>query len=243
MRIDHVIWTTVDLDGAAERLAREHGLRDAGGGRHVGIGTHNRVFPLGGGYLELLAVADPEEAAASVIGRAVAAAPDGLFGWAVAVEDVPAHAERLGLKVTTIERGGLTARLAGVAEAMAEPWLPFFIQRDPGIEDSQPAGGDAGGIDWIELTGDPERLRAWLRRRGAARALRGRRRAGPARGRPGLRRRHPVTIASSASTISGVATSSPAPVPGSGSRWRVSRPTALHSISPAAQSHALRPYS
>ena len=161
MRIDHVIWTTVDLDGAAERLAREYGIRDAGGGRHVGIGTHNRVFPLGGGYLEVLAVADPEEAAASVIGRAVAAAPDGLLGWAVAVEDVPAHAERLGLKVTTIERGGLTARLAGVAEAMAEPWLPFFIRRDPGIKDPG-ASGDAGGIDWIELTGDPERLRAWL---------------------------------------------------------------------------------
>lgn len=91
----------------------------------------------------------------------MAAAPDGLFGWAVAVHDVPAHAERLALKVTTIERGGLTARLAGVAEAMAEPWLPFFIQRDPGIKDPG-AGGDAGGIDWIELTGDPERLGAWL---------------------------------------------------------------------------------
>jgi hypothetical protein len=162
VRIDHVIWTTVDLDGAAARLAREHGLRDAGGGRHVGIGTHNRVFPLGGGYLELLAVADPDEAAASVIGRAVAAAPDGLFGWAVAVEDVPAHAERLGLEVTTIERGGLSARLTGVAEAMAEPWLPFFIRRDAGITDPG-AGGDAGGIAWIELTGDSGRLGAWLR--------------------------------------------------------------------------------
>ena len=161
MRIDHVIWTTADLDGAADRLAREYGLRDAGGGRHVGIGTHNRVFPLGGSYLELLAVADPEEAAASVIGRAVAAAPDGLFGWAVAVADVPAHAERLGLEVTTIERDGLFARLAGVAEAMAEPWLPFFIQRDAGVRDPG-AGGDAGGIDWIELTGDPERLGTWL---------------------------------------------------------------------------------
>ena len=94
----------------------------------------------------------------------MAAAPDGLFGWAVAVQDVPAHAERLALKVTTIERGGLTARLAGVAEAMAEPWLPFFIQRDPGTKNWAPPtpGGDAGGIDWIELTGDPERLGAWL---------------------------------------------------------------------------------
>jgi glyoxalase-like protein len=161
VHIDHVIWTTGDLGATADRLAREHGLPSGGGGRHVGIGTHNRVFGLGGGYLEVIAVADREEAAGSPIGRAVAAAPDGLFGWVVAVPDVPAHAERLGLPVTSIERDGLTARLTGVAEAMAEPWLPFFIQRDPGIVNPG-AGGDAGGIAWIEITGDADRLHAWL---------------------------------------------------------------------------------
>jgi hypothetical protein len=116
---------------------------------------------LGGGYLEVIAVADHEEAAASALGRAIAQAPEGLFAWAVAVEDVLDHADRLGLDMTTVERDGLTARVAGLAEAMAEPWLPFFIQRDPGIEDPG-AIGDAGGIAWIELTGDPERLRTWL---------------------------------------------------------------------------------
>src|ERR671934_50133 len=65
MRIDHVIWKAADLDRGAARIAAEYGLRDDGGGRHVGIGTHNRVFPLGGGYLEVLAVADPEEAKSS----------------------------------------------------------------------------------------------------------------------------------------------------------------------------------
>jgi glyoxalase-like protein len=161
VHIDHVIWAAGDLHTAADRLAREHGLPNGGGGRHVGLGTHNRVFPLGGGYLEVIAIADHEEADASAIGRAVAAAPDGLFGWAVAVDDVPAEAERLGLDVTSIERDGLTARLTGVAQAMAEPWLPFFIQRDPGIANPG-ASGDAGGIAWIELGGDPGRLRAWL---------------------------------------------------------------------------------
>jgi hypothetical protein len=161
MRIDHVIWVADDLHPTADRLAHEHGLPDGGGGRHVGIGTHNRVFGLGGGYLEVLAVADHEEAATSPIGRAVAAAPDGLFGWAVAVPDVPAEAQRLGLEVTSIERDGLTARLTGVAEAMAEPWLPFFIQRDPGIGDPG-AAGDAGAIAWIELAADLKRLHAWL---------------------------------------------------------------------------------
>jgi hypothetical protein len=44
---------------------------------------------------------------------------------------------------------------------MAEPWLPFFIQRDPGIADPG-ASGDAGGIAWIELAADPARLQEWL---------------------------------------------------------------------------------
>ena len=161
MRIDHVIWVAGDLHPTADRLADEHGLPGGGGGRHVGIGTHNRVLPLGGGYVEVLAIADREEAATSVIGRAVAAAPDDLFAWAVAVDDVPAEAQRLGLEVTSIERGGLTARLTGVAQAMAEPWLPFFIQRDPGIADPG-AAGDAGGIAWLELAADLERLHTWL---------------------------------------------------------------------------------
>ena len=161
MRIDHVIWATDDLDGAAQRLASDHGLRDSGGGRHVGHGTHNRVFPLGGGYLEVVAVADAQEAATSPFGRAVAAAPDGLLGWAVASDDVAAHAARLGVGVITVERSGMTARLAGADQAMAEPWLPFFIQRDAGIANPG-ATGDAGGIAWIEVAGDGERLRSWL---------------------------------------------------------------------------------
>lgn len=44
---------------------------------------------------------------------------------------------------------------------MADPSLPFFIQRDP---DSPPPGasGDAGGIARLQLRGDPGRLTAWL---------------------------------------------------------------------------------
>ena len=74
MRIDHVIVAASDLDAAAARLEAEHGLRAAGGGRHEGLGTHNRIVPLGGGYLEILASADAAEAARSPLGRALAAA-------------------------------------------------------------------------------------------------------------------------------------------------------------------------
>ncbi|HEY6653120.1 MAG TPA: VOC family protein, partial [Solirubrobacterales bacterium] len=62
MHIDHVIYATADLDGAAARVESELGLSVVPGGRHEGHGTHNRIVPLGGGYLELMAVADPHEA-------------------------------------------------------------------------------------------------------------------------------------------------------------------------------------
>ena len=57
------------------------------------------------------------------------------MAWAVAVDDVVPVAERLGTTVSTIVRQGLSARLTGLLEAMAAPFLPFFIARDPGIED------------------------------------------------------------------------------------------------------------
>jgi Glyoxalase-like domain len=165
MRIDHVIFAAADLDAAAARMEAEHGLRAEGGGRHEGIGTENRIVPLGGGYIELLAVADAEEAAGSELGRAVARrierTGDGPMGWAVAVDDIEPVARLLGTEVNLISRQGMTARLTGVPEAMAEPCLPFFIQRDPGVADPG-AGGDGGGIEWIEVAGDARKLADWL---------------------------------------------------------------------------------
>ena len=59
-------------------------------------------MPLGGGYLELMAVADPEEAAGSPIGSALQARlteqGDGLFAWAIEVDDVKPVADRLVLR-------------------------------------------------------------------------------------------------------------------------------------------------
>jgi hypothetical protein len=154
--IDHVIYAAADLEAATASLTERLGVPAAGGGRHVGIGTHNQVLPLGPGYIEVLAIADPEEAAASGIGTALQARldehGDGLWAWAVAVPDVPPIAERLGLDITRIERQGLTAHLAGVARAMRRPSYPFFIERDPGVADPS-AGGTAGGLTWVEVSG------------------------------------------------------------------------------------------
>ena len=82
-------------------------------------------------------------------------------GWVVAVEDLEQVAARLGTEITTITREGLSARLTGMGEAMREPFLPFFISRDPGVPDPARAG-DAGGITWIEVAGDADRLERWL---------------------------------------------------------------------------------
>ncbi len=165
VHIDHVIYGTRDLGAAAHRMETELGLVVDGGGRHEGMGTENRIVPLGSGYLELIAVADADEAASSPFGSGVRdhieRIGEGLLGWAVATDDVDAVAKRLGTPIVPIGRAGLTARLTGVADSLREPCLPFFIERDPGVADPG-AAGDAGGITWLELAGDEDRLSRWL---------------------------------------------------------------------------------
>ena len=165
MRIDHVIYATADLDEAAARVESELGLSVLPGGRHEGHGTHNRIVPLGGGYLELMAVADPHEAADSPMGSAVQARlteqGDGLFAWVIVLDGVEQFADRLGLPVITVAREGLSARVAGLAEALRNPVLPFFLERDEGVADPG-EGADAGGITWLEVAGDREALETRL---------------------------------------------------------------------------------
>ena len=144
------------------------------GGRHPGWGTANMIVPLGDAYLELVAVADPAEAAGSPFGRWVAAAQAGParpLGWAVRTERLDDVAHRLGLTVSAGSRagrdGGLVRwRLAGIERAAAEPSLPFFIEWQPGtlLPGRAPATHRAGAvrIAGLELTGDAERLAAWL---------------------------------------------------------------------------------
>jgi glyoxalase-like protein len=113
--------------------------------------------PLGGDYVEVLAIIDAEEAAESPIGRAIArhiGRGDGLLGWAVTAPDVTAIARRLEVELVEVERDGKVGRLAGLPEALAEPFLPFFIER--------PDSDEPGGISWIEVAGDRERLDDWL---------------------------------------------------------------------------------
>lgn len=165
VRIDHVIYGTNDLDAAARLVEEAVGAVAVAGGRHEGVGTHNRIVPLSDGtYIELLAIADPEEARRSPVGAALQADisdGDGLVGWAVAVRDVDPVARRLATPINIISREGMTARLAGVPESLNERYLPFFIERET-VSEIEPPRADAGGISWIEVAGDARRLAEWL---------------------------------------------------------------------------------
>jgi hypothetical protein len=165
MRIDHVIYAAEDVESIADRIQHELGVAAVGGGRHEGHGTQNRILPLGGGYLEVVGIANAEEAEGSPFGRGVlkglSGGGEGWLAWVVAVDDIEGVAARLGTPVTTLRREGLSAQLTGVEDAMREPFLPFFVSRDPGVADPGD-GGDAGGITWIEVAGDPVRLERWL---------------------------------------------------------------------------------
>lgn len=68
MRVDHVVYAAEDVDGATARIEDELGVAAVGGGRHEGHGTYNRIVPLGGGYLEVLGLADPLQAERSDFG-------------------------------------------------------------------------------------------------------------------------------------------------------------------------------
>jgi catechol 2,3-dioxygenase-like lactoylglutathione lyase family enzyme len=160
MRLDHVIYGTSDLDAAQALVEEQLGLEVQPGGHHVGQGTHNRIVPLGNAYLELLAIDDPEEAAASPVGTILAeliARGDGLIAYALTVDDVQATAQRLGTQIVTVRRGELEGHLTGVEDALRTGYLPFF-----GRSRGRPAEASGTNLDWIEVSGDPQRLSEWL---------------------------------------------------------------------------------
>lgn len=169
-RLDHVVLAVADLAAAADELETRHGLASVAGGRHPGWGTENRIVPLGDTYLELIAVANEAEAAASPFGRWVAAGRDGgvrPLGWAVRTDELDVVAERLGLEARagsrrTGEGGELRWRYAGAEQAMAEACLPFFIEWAEGTPFPGRADGPELRIRALHLTGDPARLAAWL---------------------------------------------------------------------------------
>ncbi len=172
--LDHVLLAAVDLTEAARELERRHGLLAVEGGRHPGWGTENRIVPLGDAYLELIAISDEAEAACTVFGRWLAdrrSEPYAPLGWAVRTSSIDDRAGALGLAVELGSRarpdGSVSSwRLAGVAEAAAAPFLPFFIEWAAGtvLPGRAPVQHPAGevGVERLVLHGDDGRLTDWL---------------------------------------------------------------------------------
>jgi Glyoxalase-like domain len=144
------------------------------GGRHPGLGTENRIVALGDAYIELLGLADRDEAASNPFGSRLLEgieSGEGWLGWCVRTDDLDGVCARLGLEPSDISRERpdgtvMRARLAGLAPALEDPWRPFFIQRDgPPEEHPSRAGGmtQAAGarIAAVEVGGDEDALREW----------------------------------------------------------------------------------
>ena len=159
MNIDHVLVAVDDLDAAAERFSRNYGLASVAGGRHDGVGTANRLIPLGDRYIELISVVDPSSD--HPVARTVAAAAlggDALMGVSLAVDDIEAVAARIGSGVVAMSRGDVRFSVAGMEVAIGPERLPFFIEWGG---DGHPVGSQ-GTLDWVELGGDEVRASAYL---------------------------------------------------------------------------------
>ena len=169
LRVDHVLYAVTDLDAGAARFEEDLGLDSIPGGPHPDWGTANRIVPLGPDYLELVGVVDRTKAEASLFGRLVLEAGDGLVGWSVGTDDLDRVARRLGLEIVRGKRRRpdgvrLTWRAAGIGEAMrSRGALPFFIQWE-GPGELHPGGDHHAppGVTWIEVAAPQEQLHEWL---------------------------------------------------------------------------------
>jgi len=117
--IDHLIYAVRDLDAAAARLA-EMGLTSYFGGTHPGLGTSNRIVPLGQSYIELLAPSPLDE--------------DRFLGWML--RGVPLGADAVPMQRTMPDGVVLSWRLAGLTAPSLwelDPMAPVFIEWDEGV--------------------------------------------------------------------------------------------------------------
>jgi hypothetical protein len=123
LRIDHIVYATLDVDKSVEHLAALMGIRSTAGGRHIGMGTHNYLLGLGdGAYLEVIGP-DPTQTVP----------PGHIRPFGIDVLDGPKLAG-FGVKAPNIDEVVTGARRAGY---------------DPGdVHDLQRATPDGGLLAW-----------------------------------------------------------------------------------------------
>jgi len=170
LELGQVILGARDLDAATRRM-ESLGFTVLDGGVHPGLGTANRIIPLGRHYLELLGVVDRALAEAQWYGQALLARiadGDRLVRWSLRTDQIDKVAGAHGLvseRRRRVRPDGrpLSWQAAGLREAAAESWPPFFMQWDdladfPGAIPARHANG-AHGVAWLEVvTPDRERL-------------------------------------------------------------------------------------
>jgi hypothetical protein len=173
LELSQIIFGVRDLDVASRRF-ETLGFTVLDGGTHPGVGTANRVIPLGRQYLELLGVIDPGEAARNEYGRSLLeriATGDRLVRWSIRTDHIDPVAARLGLEVEARRRTRpdghlLTWRAAGLALALADPTIPFFMQWDepddyPGLLPATHPNGARGVAALTIVPADPAQLDRW----------------------------------------------------------------------------------
>lgn len=143
LSFDHVVYATNDLDEAAERFRDSYGLASVEGGEHTGVGTANRIVPLGDSYIELMAIVDESVAAENPVGKylkSFLAGGERPMLWCVATDDIKQRSKWIGAPVMPWKRRlpdgrELTWRLSGIDGALADRSLPFFIEWDCAPDD------------------------------------------------------------------------------------------------------------
>ena len=171
--LSQIIFGVTDLDAATDRFTGL-GFDVLDGGVHPGVGTANRVIPLGAQYLELLGVVSPELARESEYGRSLLraiAGGDRLVRWSLRTNAIDAVAERLGIAVEHRKRMRpdgelLTWRAAGLSFALADSTMPFFMQWDheqqyPGAMVANHRNG-AQRVTSLSLQPRDERFTRWI---------------------------------------------------------------------------------
>ena len=141
VRVDHVVIVSSDAEKACQRLYDATGLLSIPGGTHDGLGTRNRIVPLGEGYLEVLEVHDAEAAALNAFGRLglaglrtaeSAGRTEHLAAWSAAVGSVEDVAAQIGEPTMALSRAGVSVQVTGADLSAADPARPFFLERSAG---------------------------------------------------------------------------------------------------------------
>ena len=171
--LSQIIVGVNNLDTAADRF-RAMGFDVLDGGVHPGVGTANRVIPLGAQYIELLGVISPAEASQNEYGRSLLQATadgDRLVRWSLRTDGIDEVARRLGISVERRRRERpdgevLTWRAAGLDLALADATLPFFMQWDrpeqyPGTMQAAHENGARDVTRLVVTPRDAFRFRAW----------------------------------------------------------------------------------